>query len=752
MGSSPGEAENGGIDETVGGLVWVRRRNGSWWPGQIMSVDELPKSCLLAAKPGTPVKLLGRDDASVDWYNLNKSKRVKAFRCGEFDNCIEKAKAAVSINKKSVKYARREDAIICALEIENSFELKDMDNLRLNNTAENQNSNISTDPLAMGENGKAKDEPSAPLKKGNLESAQCGFSSADANEMIVAKPLSIKGKRRKTPNDSEDDGIVGVKRMRGIKDIVLGVASKIKDDVDGEGNQLNQETVDKGNSITSESPASSCKNNTPSLKKKRSVIANASGHESKRRKDRRRTLTRVLEESVMVSVPVTCNELSGSVGSHVMVASDREAALESMDSEGITSDIGNNCVEGADAHYENAVLLNSFNVACDPSCDDQKCKETGGGRCLLPLDTGSSDELYDVHLSVDDDDTGLTHAVPTGPPGIRKIDCTKHCQPREQINVVLVMSGDMPESDSTCSAAAHGGISFDIIKSSSVWQSKRKRNSRRITNHKKRDLKNIEGVLNNGCSVLGLGLEQHLGGLSECSDMKNKSKHEETTGDLEDGVSKWGKHTSHGEIIEGAHDEAKGPTRSLPYRHSRFLVPSKYEEADFPTRNTRSEAGPEPSLHDVNIEVKSSYRSHHVPIVSFMSKCNGKAIVGHPLTIEIMENGYSDKLLEQFIDNLSCKHSRKPRSVEGRDTKKHSRSRNVSKKSLSKNGGPSSKKTKRLSALNGFRKSRDNDRNPVVEKPISSAIACIPLNVVFSRLSEAVNGSRQQHFRILSNL
>lgn len=65
MGSSAVDAENGGIDETVGSLVWVRRRNGSWWPGQIISVDELPKSCLLAAKPGTPVKLLGRDDASL---------------------------------------------------------------------------------------------------------------------------------------------------------------------------------------------------------------------------------------------------------------------------------------------------------------------------------------------------------------------------------------------------------------------------------------------------------------------------------------------------------------------------------------------------------------------------------------------------------------------------------------------------------------------------------------------------------------
>ncbi|CBI35983.3 unnamed protein product, partial [Vitis vinifera] len=121
MGSS-GEPNTKAIDPSVGGLVWVRRRNGSWWPGRIMGLDELSESCLVSPRSGTPVKLLGREDASVDWYNLEKSKRVKAFRCGEYDECIEKAKAsAANSNKKAVKYARREDAILHALEIENAL-------------------------------------------------------------------------------------------------------------------------------------------------------------------------------------------------------------------------------------------------------------------------------------------------------------------------------------------------------------------------------------------------------------------------------------------------------------------------------------------------------------------------------------------------------------------------------------------------------------------------------------------------------
>ncbi|KAJ6291170.1 hypothetical protein OIU76_023264 [Salix suchowensis] len=100
-------------------IVWVRRRNGSWWPGQIMEADELAVHNLTSPRTGTPVKLLGRDDASVDWYNLEKSKRVKAFRCAEFSDCIERAESALGMPiKKREKYARREDAILHALELE----------------------------------------------------------------------------------------------------------------------------------------------------------------------------------------------------------------------------------------------------------------------------------------------------------------------------------------------------------------------------------------------------------------------------------------------------------------------------------------------------------------------------------------------------------------------------------------------------------------------------------------------------------
>ncbi|XP_057542880.1 uncharacterized protein LOC130821215 [Amaranthus tricolor] len=118
-----GTSESVGVRESgAGSIVWVRRRNGSWWPGKILGQIDLSTSHLMSPRSGTPVKLLGREDASVDWYNLEKSKRVKAFRCGEFDDCIERAEASLGLPaKKRDKYARREDAILHALELEKQF-------------------------------------------------------------------------------------------------------------------------------------------------------------------------------------------------------------------------------------------------------------------------------------------------------------------------------------------------------------------------------------------------------------------------------------------------------------------------------------------------------------------------------------------------------------------------------------------------------------------------------------------------------
>ena len=71
---------------------------------------------------------------------------MKPFRCGEFDGCIERAESSQGMPlKKREKYARREDAILHALELERQMLKKqeklgiasDRTNFRLCNTVKN---------------------------------------------------------------------------------------------------------------------------------------------------------------------------------------------------------------------------------------------------------------------------------------------------------------------------------------------------------------------------------------------------------------------------------------------------------------------------------------------------------------------------------------------------------------------------------------------------------------------------------------
>ncbi|KAF2306650.1 hypothetical protein GH714_020092 [Hevea brasiliensis] len=129
-----------------------------------MGPEELAECNLSSPRTGTPVKLLGREDASVDWYNLEKSKRVKAFRCGEFDDCIERAESAQGMpTKKREKYARREDAILHALELEKQLLKKQV---KSSATADHQRSKLSghtkKDPGIASEGFWAQ---TAPLKR-----------------------------------------------------------------------------------------------------------------------------------------------------------------------------------------------------------------------------------------------------------------------------------------------------------------------------------------------------------------------------------------------------------------------------------------------------------------------------------------------------------------------------------------------------------------------------------------------------------
>lgn len=776
MGSS-GEPNLNGIDASVGGLVWVRRRNGSWWPGRIMGLHELSESCLVSPRSGTPVKLLGREDASVDWYNLEKSKRVKAFRCGEYDECIEKAKAsAASLSKKAVKYARREDAILHALELESAhLDKKPLSLCPGLDIPGSENGGSAAELPLVSNSGDDNEDPTDDVSDSDDNSnsapelSQSGISFEEPNHNGSLKMQSVQGRRRRTPNDSEDDGFEGVKRMRGLEDLGVGVVSKRK--VQGTGvteivqhisASLNNSTT--GNCLANGTSVNGGKGYSSTLKRKRSQVANA--HEYLKRKNRRRPLTKVLESTAMVSVPVLCNQLPGSSNSPLCGVTDGSiSGLDSNAKKNIPMTTHN--LDSTDAACENGTSLIVQDQGSDASQINHRVKEneTSGTPGLVGKD--SPDKVFDVPfvgvLEEEKDTPGFSPALVSCSSDKPQVSALGQ-QPcnASQCEAVLLRNESKNEPGCTSSAAGHNIVGHRAEKGSSKWQSKGKRNSRHTSkNIKQHSRKYVDTDHQSSAYLPGIGnsdgicrgADQNVdwngrGAPNTSYDCTSQVKCKPVAEGQLDGFRELNKH------IKGTTAEAKllpdgslTPQRLLPYRHSRFTVNSRYQMADFPGRNHCSDA----SLYDVKLEVKSSYRPQHVPLVSLVSKLNGKAFIGHPLTVEVLDEGHCDKMLsgiECDLETSGVYCVAKPNLVVGRIHSKSSMRYSSSKSSKMKKTGLLNKKIRKLSSLTGHRKSEE-ERKPVVDKLKGPVIACIPLKVVFSRINEALSGQARSTHRAL---
>ncbi|PNX80496.1 hypothetical protein L195_g036498 [Trifolium pratense] len=329
------------------------------------------------------------------------------------------------------------------------------------------------------------------------------------------------------------------------------------------------------------------------------------------------------------------------------------------------------------------------------------------------------------------------------------------CQ-ANQSEAFPLRNGFKNESGSTSSAVGHDIVGDGVEKDSSKWQSKGKRNLRHTSKNRKQVSRKYIGM--DGESKAYLTGTRNSDGFCEGAGQKQKVEWNVT------GVSNASynctsqikcKPVAEGQA-EGFRDlikivrgtAAEPPQRSLPYRQSRFTLNSRYEVADFPGRNCT-----DGTLYNVKLEAKSSYRPQHVPLVSLMSKLNGKAIIGHPLTVDVLEDGHCDKMLggsgggvEVEVGDIYC--AAKPKPVTRRVPSKKSRfSRRKSSKS--KKSGLLNKKIRKLSSLTGHRQSEE-EKKPVVDKLKGPVIACIPLTIVFSRIHEAVSGQARSTHRAVS--
>lgn len=325
---------------------------------------------------------------------------MKAFRCGEYDDLIEKAKASVAnASKKAVKYARREDAILQALELESARLDKDqlafscrMDTFGGQHDISTRNST----PMANFSEVNLTDDMRDSQDRSDSvpELSQSGISF---EENLSSSMARTGQSRRRTPNDSEDDGMEGAKRMRGLQDLVIGLVSKrkvhtgcivelVKEDSDINCN-LNTP------SLANEHHPDDAKVSSSLFKRKRSQVSNV--NEFSKRKNRHRPLTKVLENTIMVSVPVVCNELPDLCDSPLGGLSDGKLyELESNESKKSSSAAMYNKSDSTVVSCKNMTPRN----ALDASHFNFKVKDNEVSSVSDQAENDTSDRLFVVHV------------------------------------------------------------------------------------------------------------------------------------------------------------------------------------------------------------------------------------------------------------------------------------------------------------------------------------------------------------------
>ncbi|XP_042427101.1 uncharacterized protein At1g51745-like isoform X1 [Zingiber officinale] len=602
-GSEGGDGGGIGVDCSVGTIVWVRRRNGSWWPGRILGQEELSASHLMSPRSGTPVKLLGREDASVDWYNLEKSKRVKSFRCGEFDACIEKAEASLGVPiKKREKYARREDAILHALELERKqLELKQPKQAIISN-------GITSKPL------------------GTLKIEFNNLSSSDKFTRNDESSFQSDCAARKAP----------LIRKPGSDDIVGGTSH-----VNGDKSNL-------------------------TIKSKRSHGGFSEEYSVKKR-DRRRPLVQVLQTSAKIpashSSRFDCYPYDFSLKDeqiHMGIYQEKQSSCIYLSADSIVSQNDrDNSSEETQSLSDKCGFNQPGSVAEDCSTSEMSLTNDSDTSPRDYLDTE-----MEGHIS---GDTGRSL-------GSKDCDPPQHCVSDEfeemgndEVPSSRIISNLHPFEQSAADTTGVG-----ICK----WHIKGKRNHR---------------------SVVKLPIDGMDGKICIMSSDKWDCSMRETTNVIRCGSSKMEmepcrqkaldqglyikKEVSYAcdevdliredflheqdEYRRQRHKLASKAARDLGQNHIGFnnleddshLMSTSGWEADEPPYGLEGKYWEDSDecfdpvypahamrdvgtiLYDVDLKVKASYQGERVPLVSLMSRLNAKAIVGHPIQIEILEDG-----------------------------------------------------------------------------------------------------------------
>ncbi|WOK91357.1 hypothetical protein Cni_G00048 [Canna indica] len=771
-----------------GGLVWVRRPNGSWWPGRVLRRDELPAKCVIPSRSGTPIKLLGREDGSMDWYNLAKSTRVKAFRCGEFDECIEKAVAAPARSKKSStstgKYIRREDAILHALEIEKGYFL-----------AGKQNGSVMDDcfrRMAYDFSRKSKKmyeldkQPGYITKKVDTvqdnaaqELSQSLVSYERTNKLIASDNKLMEKKKRKTPNDSEDHE--GTKRMRDLQDIGLRAAPNRKSNVHADTGWSTELALPDSASLSESNiyngfsglRTKRSKDSCSSLKRKRSQIAKI--HERPRKKNHRHAPSKDCGGTKVI-VPSYCR-WDGSVGGQ---PSDHGAgaAANKLKESLSTSRTDISCDIIISPHCSGTsseTLLNTSDSTpgIDRANFESEVKDCELASMLEFIDNDCPDDLINIPLimgdNIRDDLSIMFEHFPTS--DLEPDAAEKQHNICSQGDLASYFNEGLGESSFAGSARKFNNIRKKTEKRNLEQHLKGKKN---INNERfgkdANSGSSIDGADQSDCSLKDKIEEERIFGGLDCKIDGNcfgESLTSDAIGQLlkDDSVSEVhdipqsqitdlppSEHgQSHSEVVKdlSAHlreqdtsSKIHMPVSTMPTQQlfphdkvslSTFSNSKVLKQLKFTTLGS--------SLLDVELTVKSSYRGPHVPLISLTSRLNRKEVVGHPVHVEAVKDGLTDTLLTRKIcQSLKNRGNFIAKSPYGRNRGGRNNVTTKRKYSRNRNSRLSPRKIRRLSSINVDTKEKEV-RKPVVEEIAGPVVACVPLRLVFSRIAEALSSS-----------
>ncbi|MCL7032851.1 hypothetical protein MKW94_019471 [Papaver nudicaule] len=706
-----------------------KQATSSLYMPHMLSLFKVRIICL--AMPGwgcvnvsTPVLLL-----CMDWYNLEKSKRVKAFRCGEFDDCIEKAESLQGGPiKKREKYARREDAILHALELEKQqLERKQQ---------KFGNANNARAKLHIG----VKKEMGIPLGKLgnnckllNLKSRN-GLGSSEentGNSLYAQKPKNVKRLSLQNGKCQTTHRIGGLQDFEQRATSASGCRSIGGASYDCSKNSLlGLKRKRTPVAVIDESPATKHNMHRPPvqvLKSSANLFASNSLHSNggaaSEEKERTGGICRA-KRSQYVYLPASPNDKYRECPSDQMEISPSQYETESSDDSSTEDDSSSGLMEGVESDFSERDYLYG-------DMDEQ----TGVFSDSVPIDT----EPRHFGRLVNN------YRSQRGSMSSEELECSafttqvSHLRSRDQI-----------------SAGNYDGVS--------KWQLKGKRNSRSLM---KRPVEMDSSICN------GFRRGSHFEGRGSDSSSQRALRQgfyhgEDDFGYDYDGGDLIDKNSMHNQafgfgkryqpmfdsddgLVWGMDGLSHAPLRRY-WDESEECYDPIYGGHRFGNRRKSK-------LVDVDLRVQaSSCQGEHVPLVSLMSRLNGKAIIGHPVQVEIIEDGSTDLILSRnnhFYEEYTEKDGSTAltpvwrtarRTVMHRIPHPHP-SKSFEKKypkNLLEKVNLSSQKTRTLSSIptqqkfNMLSNQKSMSRLSKAEDDGLATITCIPVKLAFSRLMEAV--------------